>query len=133
MINIDMPLVTAHTEKENSAGTYKGGYGFAPMIASVDYGKENGTGEILAAMLRPGNKGANSAKDHITVLAEALAQLPDQMHDGQGNLAAERILVRTDSARGLPRIPAPPALLGTAVLHLVRAAGAQRAFHRLDQ
>ena len=32
------------------------------------------------------------------VLAEALAQLPDAMRDGHGNLAAERILVRTDSA-----------------------------------
>ncbi|GAA1495326.1 IS1380 family transposase [Paeniglutamicibacter kerguelensis] len=98
VIDIDATLVTAHSEKENSAGTYKGGYGFAPMIASVDYGKDNGTGEILAAMLRPGNKGANSAKDHITVLSEALGQLPDTMRDGQGNLAAERILVRTDSA-----------------------------------
>ena len=98
ILDIDATLVTAHSEKENSAGTYKGGYGFAPMIASIDYGRENGTGEILAAMLRPGNKGANSAKDHITILAEALAQLPDSMHDEQGNPDTERILVRTDSA-----------------------------------
>lgn len=98
IIDIDATLVTAHSEKEGSAGTYKGGYGFAPMLASIDYGLGNGTGEILAAMLRPGNKTANSAKDHITVLAEALAQLPDQMRDGHGNLASERILVRTDSA-----------------------------------
>lgn len=98
IVDIDATLVTAHSEKEDSAGTYKGGYGFAPMVASIDYGKENGTGEILAAMMRPGNKGANSAKDHITVLAEALVQLPDCIRDDQGNLETERILVRTDSA-----------------------------------
>ena len=64
-LDIDATLVTAHSEKESSAGTYKGGYGFAPMVASIDYGKDNGngtgTGEILAGILRPGNKGANSA------------------------------------------------------------------------
>ncbi|MDO5745996.1 MAG: IS1380 family transposase [Micrococcaceae bacterium] len=98
MIDIDATLVAVHSEKEHSAGTYKGGYGFAPMVASIDYGKENGTGEILAAMLRPGNKTANNANDHITVLAEALAQLPDTLHDEHGNLDTERILVRTDSA-----------------------------------
>lgn len=97
-IDIDATLVTAHSEKQGSAGTYKGGYGFSPMIASIDYGKENGTGEILAAMLRPGNKGANSAADHIRVLDDALAQLPDSMHDEHGNLDTKRILVRTDSA-----------------------------------
>ncbi|QXQ08758.1 IS1380 family transposase [Paeniglutamicibacter sp. Y32M11] len=97
-VDIDATLVTAHSEKQGSAGTYKGGYGFSPMIASIDYGKDNGTGEILAAMLRPGNKGANSASDHIKVLEDALAQLPDSMHDEQGNLDTARILVRTDSA-----------------------------------
>ena len=59
------------------AGTYKGGYGFAPFIASVDYGGGNGSGEILAAVLRPGNAGANSAEDHIRVFHTAAAQLPE--------------------------------------------------------
>lgn len=61
IIDLDATLVTSHSDKENVAGTYKGGYGFAPFIASVDYGAGNGSGEILAAVLRPGNAGANSA------------------------------------------------------------------------
>ncbi|MGP5015979.1 transposase, partial [Glutamicibacter ardleyensis] len=65
IIDIDASLVHVHSDKESSAGTYKGGYGFSPMIAMADYGKANGTGEVLAVQLRPGNRGANSAKSHI--------------------------------------------------------------------
>lgn len=68
------------------------------MIASVDYGQDNGTGEILAVMMRPGNQTANSAKDHIEVLNQALVQLPDDFYDSHGELISEKILIRTDSA-----------------------------------
>ena len=98
VIDIDASLVHVHSDKENSAGTYKGGYGFSPMIAMADYGKANGTGEVLAVQLRPGNKGANSAKSHIEVLDQALAGLPDDFYDQHGNLRGEKVLVRTDSA-----------------------------------
>lgn len=98
VIDIDASLVNVHSDKEFSAGTYKGGYGFSPMIAMVDYCKGNGTGEVLAIMMRPGNKGANSAADHIKILAQALAQLPDDFYRPDGNLIGERIMVRTDSA-----------------------------------
>ncbi|MGP9650514.1 transposase, partial [Glutamicibacter sp. AOP38-B1-38] len=98
IIDLDASLVHVHSEKENSAGTYKGGYGFSPMIAMADYGKANGTGEVLAVQLRPGNRGANSAASHIEVLGQALAQLPDDFYDEHGNLRGEKILVRTDSA-----------------------------------
>ncbi|MGP5384046.1 IS1380 family transposase [Glutamicibacter arilaitensis] len=98
IIDIDASLVHVHSDKENSAGTYKGGYGFSPMIAMADYGKAHGTGEVLAVQLRPGNRGANSAKSHIEVLNQALAQLPDDFYDEHGNLYGEKILVRTDSA-----------------------------------
>lgn len=94
LIDIDASLVHVHSEKEGSAGTYKGGYGFSPMIAMADYGKGNGTGEVLAVHLRPGNRGANSAKSHIEVLNQALAQLPDDFYDEHGNLMGEKILVR---------------------------------------
>ncbi|GHJ33588.1 hypothetical protein TPA0910_80210 [Streptomyces hygroscopicus subsp. sporocinereus] len=43
-------------------------------------------------MLRPGNAGANTAADHIAVLEQALAQIPDAHRHGTG------ILIRTDSA-----------------------------------
>ncbi|WP_141358832.1 IS1380 family transposase, partial [Glutamicibacter nicotianae] len=98
IIDIDASLVHVHAEKESSAGTYKGGHGFAPLIAMADYGKKNGTGEVLAVQLRPGNRGANSAASHIEVLNQALAQLPDGFSDEHGNLYGEKVLVRTDSA-----------------------------------
>ncbi|MGP5680125.1 IS1380 family transposase [Glutamicibacter arilaitensis] len=98
IIDIDASLVHVHSEKESSAGTYKGGYGFSPMIAMADYGKTNGTGEVLAVHLRPGNRGANCAKSHIEVLNQALAQLPDDFYDEHGKLTGKKILVRTDSA-----------------------------------
>lgn len=98
IIDIDATLVTSHSDKENVAGTYKGGYGFAPFIASADYGAGNGSGEILACVLRPGSAGANSAEDHIRVFHTAAAQLPESFYDPAGVLAGEKVLVRTDSA-----------------------------------
>lgn len=98
IVDLDATLVTSHSDKEQAVGTYKGGYGFAPFIASVDYGTGNGGGEILAALLRPGNAGANSADDHIKVFTQATAQLPDDFYDQDGKLIGEKILVRTDSA-----------------------------------
>ncbi|MBP2376074.1 IS1380 family transposase [Paeniglutamicibacter psychrophenolicus] len=98
IIDLDATLVNSHSEKEWAAGDFKGGFGHAPFVASLDYGRSNGNGEVLVAELRAGNKGANSATDHIRVLDKALDQLPDAMRDQQGELAAEKILVRTDSA-----------------------------------
>lgn len=45
------------------------------------------TGEFLAATLRRGNAGSNTAADHITVLDAALAQIPDQHRHGTPILA----------------------------------------------
>jgi hypothetical protein len=98
IVDLDATLVTSHSDKDQALGTYKGGYGFAPFIASIDYGGGNGTGEILAALLRPGNAGANSAEDHIKVFTRAIEQLPDDFYDEQGTLIGEKVLVRTDSA-----------------------------------
>jgi hypothetical protein len=70
-LNIDATLLSAHSEKELAAGNYKHGYGFHPLGCWLDE-----TGEALAAILRPGNAGSNTAADHFTVLDMALAQLP---------------------------------------------------------
>src|SRR5205809_2860493 len=70
-IDIDATLITAHSEKEQAAGNYKGGYGFHPLQAYADE-----TREALGGLLRPGNAGANTAADHITALDRALAQIP---------------------------------------------------------
>lgn len=98
IIDLDATLVRSHSDKENAVGDYKGGYGFAPFIATADYGPAEGTGEILAAVLRPGNAGANSAKDHISVFNTAAAQLPETFFTDEGDLMGEKVLVRTDSA-----------------------------------
>jgi hypothetical protein len=83
-LDIDATLVNAHSEKELAAGTYKRGYGFHPICCYLDE-----TGEALAAILRPGNAGSNTAVDHFAVLGLALEQLPAQDLDRE-------ILVRAD-------------------------------------
>jgi hypothetical protein len=86
-IDVDATLIGAHSEKEGAAGTFKGGFGFHPLLAFLD-----GSRESLAAILRPGNAGANTAADHITVVDAALEQIPQEIVEDA------RIVVRTDSA-----------------------------------
>jgi DDE family transposase len=95
IIDIDATLVTAHSDKEKAAPTFKRGYGFHPLCAFVDHGPA-GTGEPLAIRLRPGNAGSNTAADHKKILADALAQLPAQPRYRVGR----QVLVRTDTAGG---------------------------------
>ncbi len=71
VIDLDATLVTAHSDKEGARGNFKGGFGYHPLGAWLD-----NTGEALAAVLRPGNAGSNTAADHLTVLDAALCQLP---------------------------------------------------------
>lgn len=75
-IDLDATLVTAHSDKEQAAGTYKGGYGFAPILAFLDRG--DGRGEPLGILLRAGNAAANSIDDNADVLEQALAWLPQR-------------------------------------------------------
>ena len=70
-LDFDATLLDAHSDKERAAPTYKKGYGFHPLGCWLD-----NTSEALAAILRPGNAGANTADDHVGVLDAALAQLP---------------------------------------------------------
>ncbi|MFK0259545.1 IS1380 family transposase [Streptomyces sp. NPDC090445] len=87
VLDIDATLVACHSEKQQAAPTYKGGFGFHPLLCFLA-----NTGEALSGRLRPGNAGANTASDHIAVLDQALAQIPDAHRHGTD------ILVRTDSA-----------------------------------
>ncbi len=86
-IDVDATLIAAHSEKEQAAGNYKHGYGFHPLGA---YGDQ--TREALAMLLRPGNAGANTAADHITVIDRSLAQIPADQ------LETISILIRADTA-----------------------------------
>lgn len=92
ILDLDATLITAHSEKEGATPNFKLGYGFHPMLAFVDHGA-GGTGEPLAAMLRPGRANANTAADQIAVLDAALTQLPERMRT--------RVMLRGDSGAGV--------------------------------
>jgi hypothetical protein len=54
IVDADATLVTAHSDaKQGAAGTYKGSFGFHPLLAYLDRGQA--PGEPLAGILRPGN------------------------------------------------------------------------------
>ncbi|WP_335937305.1 IS1380 family transposase [Streptomyces sp. PTD5-9] len=92
-VDLDGVLVIAHSDKEDAVPTWKRTYGHHPLMGFVDHGP-GGTGEPVAALLRPGNAGSNTAADHITATQLALAQLPKKYRRGR------RTLIRTDSAGG---------------------------------
>jgi hypothetical protein len=97
-LDIDATLLTAHSEKQWAAPTYKGGFGTHPLIMFVD-----DTNEPLAMMLRPGNAGSNTAADHCDVLMRSIDQLPPiyqagHHHGDDPAMVAHPILVRSDSA-----------------------------------
>jgi hypothetical protein len=91
IIDVDATLVTAHSDKEQAAPTFKKGYGHHPLCAFIDHGT-HGSGEMAAVMLRPGNAGSNTAADHTTVIRAALDQA------GVGSRPGRKVLVRIDGA-----------------------------------
>jgi hypothetical protein len=92
VVDLDATLIGAHSEKEHATPNFKRGFGFHPMLAFVDHGT-GGSGEPLAALLRPGKANANDAADQIAVLDAALAQLPAHLRS--------RVLVRGDTGSGV--------------------------------
>jgi DDE family transposase len=86
-IDLDATLIASRSDKEGAAGTFKGGFGFHPMLAYADE-----TGEALAGELRPGNANANTAADQIAVAEAALEQIPTE------RIETIEILLRVDSA-----------------------------------
>jgi hypothetical protein len=71
VIRMDASLVIAHSDKQLAAGTYKGSWGHHPLEAWCD-----NTGESLALLLRTGSAGSNTVADHLTVLEQAITQIP---------------------------------------------------------
>ena len=96
-LDLDATLLESHSDKEDAAPNYKGGFGFHPLCCFLDE-----TNEALAGKLRPGNAGANNAQDHVEVLTAAISQLPGEWRAGhvRGDAlaAVHPLLVRTDSA-----------------------------------
>jgi hypothetical protein len=85
VIDLDATLVTASSDKEGAAATWKMGYGFHPLGAWLA-----NTRECLAMLLRPGNAGSNTFTDHREVLAAAMRQVPARFR--------RKILIRVDGA-----------------------------------
>src|SRR5882757_2700075 len=85
VIDLDATLITARSDKEGAASTFKMGYGFHPLGAWCA-----NTAESLAMLLRPGNAGSNTFADHLAVLTAALRQIPSRMRS--------KLLVRVDGA-----------------------------------
>ena len=100
IVDLDATIVLAHSEKEGATATWKRTFGFHPLLAFVDHGP-GGMGEPVAGLLRTGKATANDAADHITVLTDALAQIPQADRS--------RVLVRGDSGAGVheARWPGP--------------------------
>jgi hypothetical protein len=71
VLDVDATIVRVHSEKENAAATFKRTFGYHPLAVWCD-----NTQEFLAAVLRPGSAGSNTAADHIAVLTDAIGQVP---------------------------------------------------------
>jgi hypothetical protein len=98
VIDIDATIVRTRADKQDAAPTYKRTYGHHPLLAMA-----GDCDEVLAGIMRPGNAGANTAIDHVTVLSEAIAALPPVWRAGhdQGDHpdeTAKELIVRADSA-----------------------------------
>ncbi|MDP9792438.1 hypothetical protein J2S43_001014 [Catenuloplanes nepalensis] len=87
VLDIDATIVACHSEKESATRTWKKTFGFHPLLCFLD-----NTGEALAGLLREGRAGSNTTADHITVLDQALAQIPDAVRHGTP------LLLRSDAA-----------------------------------
>lgn len=85
IVDMDATIITAASKKEQARATWKKSFGFHPLAAWCA-----NTGECLAMLLRPGNAGSNTVTDHITVLADALAQIPGS--------SRAKLLIRVDGA-----------------------------------
>ena len=71
VLDVDATIVVTHSEKELASPTFKRTFGYHPIGVWCD-----NTGEFLAAALRTGRAGSNTAVDHIQVLGEAITQIP---------------------------------------------------------
>jgi len=101
MLDVDATLVEVHSEnKDGTAAHFRGGFGFHPLLCFAD-----ATGEALSGMLRPGNATANDTADLLTVVDDAICQLPPGIgvghRHGDDPAGVNRdVVVRSDSAGG---------------------------------
>lgn len=82
VLDLDATIVLCHSEKEAATRTWQKTFGYHPLFCFLD-----NTGEALSGLLREGRAGSNTTADHITVLDQALAQIPDEHRHGVPILA----------------------------------------------
>ncbi|RSM50584.1 IS1380 family transposase [Actinoplanes sp. ATCC 53533] len=86
VLDVDASLIESHSDKQGAEPTFKKHiFGLHPIVVSVA-----NTGEVLTVLLRKGNAGSNTVADHITVLGEAVAQVPARYR--------KKIIFRADGA-----------------------------------
>ncbi|GAA1895683.1 hypothetical protein GCM10009716_02190 [Streptomyces sodiiphilus] len=85
IVDIDATIITAASKKEGASATFKRTFGFHPLAAWYA-----NTQECLAMLLRTGSAGSNTAADHISILDQALQQIPGS--------SSAKILIRLDGA-----------------------------------
>jgi hypothetical protein len=95
-IRLDASVVPCHSPGKELAEPNFKGFGYHPLLAYCD-----NTGEPLAAMLRKGSAGSNTAADHRAVLEAAITALPPAFRrrlmvtcDGAG--ASHALITRLD-------------------------------------
>jgi hypothetical protein len=95
--DFDATLITTKADKQDARPNYKRGYGHHPLLAMIAE-----TDEVLTGILRPGNAGSNTAIDHVSLLGDAVAQLPTEWSAGHQagddpGTVAHRVLIRADA------------------------------------
>lgn len=98
VLDVDASISLDHSDnKENAAATWKHTYGFHTLLVFADR-IEISSGEAMAGKLRPGNAGSNTTRDHIEVLTEALASIPENFRPRPADPTSPSVLIRSDSA-----------------------------------
>ncbi len=99
-LKVDATLLNLHSEdKQGAAATFKGTFGFAPMLCFIE------PLGLPAGVLRPGNATANNASDQLAVVDQAIGSLPGDWQAGHRDgddpeLVQRRLTVSADTAGG---------------------------------
>jgi hypothetical protein len=118
VIDIDATLVTAHSEKESAAPTFKRGFGHHPLWSFLDHGPE-GSGEPLAVQLRAGERRLQHRRrphHHRPRRAGAAARPPARHPTRPASADPHR------RGRGQPRLPDLAARAAVVLLDWLRPA-----------
>ena len=88
-LELDATVVTAPSNQQYAAGTWKRTFGFHPLLCFLDR-PEIASGAALAGIGRPGSAGLSTAIDHEEVLRLAVEALPGAARPREGDLASRR-------------------------------------------